>query len=290
MIAMQRVRRPVGEARDDYTIFGDLARLLNAEEAFTEGRDAAGWLRRLYEDCRPRAARAGVDLPPFDTFWEAGFVRLVSGRNAPPVMLQAFREDPERHALKTPSGRIEIGSERIAGFGLPDCPGHPVWREPVEWLGSPVATRFPLHLISDQPATKLHSQLDASPHSAADKIGGRQPVCMHPDDAAARGLADGAIVRVFNDRGACLAGLRVTDAMRPGVVRMSTGAWYDPDPAPGAPERHGNPNVLTNDIGASGLSQGTIAQTCLVDIAAWEGELPDITVHRPPVFVGRTMT
>ena len=106
-------------------------------------------------------------------------------------------------------------------------------------------------------------------------------------DAAARGLADGAIVRVFNDRGACLAGLRVTDAMRPGVVRMSTGAWYDPDPAPRAPERHGNPNVLTADIGASGLSQGTIAQTCLVDVAAWDGAVPPVEVHLPPAFVPR---
>jgi biotin/methionine sulfoxide reductase len=160
-----------------------------------------------------------------------------------------------------------------------------VWREPVEWLGN--AGTYPLHMLSDQPDRRLHSQLDPSPWSAAGKIKGRQPISMHPDDAAARGLADGQIVRVFNDRGATLAGLRVTDAVRPGVVRLSTGSWFDPDPVPGRPERHGNPNVLTLDIGASGLSQGCVAQTCLVDVAAHAGEVPPVRAFDLPEFVAR---
>ncbi len=57
---------------------------------------------------------------------------------------------------------------------------------------------------------------------------------MHPDDAAARGIADGDIIRLFNARGACLAGVRVTDGIRRGVVQLPTGAWYDPvDPGGG---------------------------------------------------------
>ena len=287
MVAMKRVRRPVGEARDDFAIFTGLAERLGTGEAFTEGRDTSAWLRRLYDECVPRAARAGVDLPHFDDFWAAGIAVLTGRANAAPVLLQAFRDDPVRHPLATPSGRIEVFSERVAGFGLADCPGYPVWQPPAEWLGSPLAARFPLHLVSDQPSTKLHSQLDHSPHSQADKIAGRQPVCMHPGDAAARGLADGQVVRVFNDRGACLCGVRVTDALRPGVVRISTGAWFDPDPAPGAPERHGNPNVLTLDRGASSLSQGCMAQTCLVEIAALEGPPPPVTAHALPVLLAR---
>ena len=284
MVAMKQVKRPAGEARDDFAIFRGLAERMGAAEAFTEGRDAMGWLRVLYEQSRIAARRAGVTLPEFDSFWQQG-VAEIAGNPPSAVMYEAFRADPAKHPLKTPSGKIEIFSEKVAGFGQDDCPGYPVWREPAEWLGA--VGKYPLHMLSDQPDRRLHSQLDPSPWSTAGKIQGRQPVSMHPDDAAARGLTDGSVVRVFNDRGACLAGLRVTADLRPGVVRLSTGAWFDPDPVPGRPERHGNPNVLTLDIGASSLSQGCIAQTCLVDIEAWREEVPRVTAHDLPLFVER---
>ena len=81
-----------------------------------------------------------------------------------------------------------------------------------------------------------------------------------------RGLADGDVVRVFNDRGACLAGLVVDDRLRRGVVQLSTGAWYDPeDPAdPDAMCVHGNPNVLTADVGTSSLAKGCTGAHVLV--------------------------
>ncbi|NIP72913.1 MAG: hypothetical protein GWO16_07715, partial [Gammaproteobacteria bacterium] len=55
--------------------------------------------------------------------------------DTPFVALGDFRADPAAHPLGTPSGRIEIFSETIAGFGYDDCPGHPAWMEPLEWLG-----------------------------------------------------------------------------------------------------------------------------------------------------------
>ena len=78
------------------------------------------------------------------------------------------------------------------------------------------------------------------------KINQREPIMLNPQDANARKLSDGDVVRVFNQRGACLAGVIVSDQMMPGVVQMSTGAWYDPlDPnRPGSLCKHGNPNVL----------------------------------------------
>ncbi len=284
MVAMKKVRTPTGEARDDWAIFGDLAQRLGCHDTYTEGRSAHDWLRLLYGQSRASARRAGVDLPDFDVFWQQG-VAEVTGGSVAKVMFEAFRADPAAHPLKTPSGRIEIASQRIAGFALPDCPGHPVWQPPAEYLGT--AAPGQLHMLSDQPDRRLHSQLDPSPWSAAGKVQGRQPLSMHPDDAAARGLADGAVVRVHNARGATLAGLRITPDIRPGVVRLSTGAWFDPDPAPGAPERHGNPNVLTLDIGASELSQGCIAQTCLVEVAPFDGPIPPIMAHTLPDFVER---
>jgi biotin/methionine sulfoxide reductase len=284
MVAMQRVKTPPGEARDDYTIFSALAARMGTAETFTEGRDARQWLALLYAQSQTSARRAGVTLPDFDTFWQQGVVEITGG-TTPQVMYGAFRENPAANKLKTPSGLIEIFSERIAGFGLPDCPGHAIWQEPAEYLGT--ATPTQLHLLSDQPDRRLHSQLDPSPWSAAGKVAGRQPLSMHPDDAAARGLTDGAVVRVHNARGATLAGLRITPDIRPGVVRLSTGSWFDPDPTPGAPERHGNPNVLTLDIGASELSQGCIAQTCLVDVAPFPGDPPRVRAFDLPEFTTR---
>ena len=286
LIAMKQATAPLGEARDDYAIFSALAERLGAAERFTEGRTATQWLEHLYEASRARAAANGFTLPPFAEFWADG-ITVVEGGPSSHVMLADFRADPAKAPLPTPSGRIEIFSERIAGFGYDDCPGHPVWFAPAEWLGAPAARRFPIHLLSDQPATKLHSQLDHSPHSQAAKRNGRQPVTLHPVDAAARGIKDGDLVRLFNDRGACLSTASVAAVVRPGVARLSTGAWFDPA-EPGANDaldKHGNPNVLTLDIGASKLSQGAIAQSCLVEIERYDGPAPEVTAHTLPRFV-----
>lgn len=289
IIAMKKAAAPQGESRDDYDIFASLAQRLGCHEAYTEGRSSREWLAHLYDVARDKGARHGLELPPFDELWAAGFFEMPRPPRAP-VLLQDFRADPQRYPLATPSGRIEIHSERVAGFGYADCPGHPVWIEPVEWLGGRLAERFPLHLISNQPRTKLHSQYDHASLSQAAKIEGREPITMHPADAAARGLQSGDIVRVFNDRGACLAGLRTDEGMRRQVVEMATGAWYDPQ-VPGVAgtlDKHGNPNVLCPDVGASELSQGCTAHSCLVEVERFDGALPTITAYEPPVFVRKS--
>jgi len=285
LFAMRRVVEPVGEARNDHDILAAIAGRLGFAEAFTDGRDEMGWVRHLYALSRQRAAAHDLDLPDFETFWEAGEIRL-----PPPAvehsLLEAFRADPEAHRLATPSGRIEIASERIAGFGYPDCPGHAVWLEPAEWLGGIAAARFPLHLVSNQPATRLHSQYDNGAFSLASKVAGREPVTINPVDAAARGIADGDLVRLFNDRGACLAGAILSDAVAPGVVQLATGAWYDPaDPtADDTLDRHGNPNVLTLDGGTSRLAQGPIAHTTLVEAERFDGPPPPVGAFVPPAL------
>jgi biotin/methionine sulfoxide reductase len=286
LIAMKKAREPIGESKDDYWIFAELARRLGQGQRYTEGRTPMEWMAHLYAQSREKSAQAGVTLPAFEEFWEAGIAEAHSTQSEP-VMLAAFRADPEKNKLKTPSGKIEIYSEKIASFGYDDCPGHVVWLEPIEWLGSKTAERYPLHMLSDQPADKLHSQLDHSPHARATKVKGRQPITLHPEDAAARGISDGDLLRVFNDRGACLAAARLSDRIRRGVVRLSTGAWFDPaDAGSNRPlEKHGNPNALTLDIGASKLSQGCIAQTCLVEIERFDGPAPAVTAHRTPLFV-----
>ena len=150
IIAMKQAVEPVGEARNDYDILSDLSQRLGFAEAFTEGRDEMEWLNHMYDLFRQQVSRAGIELPSFEDFWEQGAVDLpVRGRES--VLFSQFRDDPDAHPLKTPSGRIEIFSETIDGFGLDDCKGHAAWFEPVEWLGSDQAAKFPLHLVSNQP-------------------------------------------------------------------------------------------------------------------------------------------
>ena len=166
---------------------------------------------------------------------------------------------------------------------------HPAWLEPAEWLGADLAARFPLHLISNQPSTRLHSQYDNGGYSQDSKVQGREPIRLHPDDARPRGIAAGDVVRVFNDRGSCLAGAVLDPNLRRSVVQLSTGAWWDPV-APGVPDaldRHGNPNVLTLDKGTSRLAQGPIAQTALVQLERFEGDLPAVEAFAQPEIVGR---
>ncbi len=283
LVAMRRLMPAVGEARDDYAIFSGLAERLGAGETYTEGLDEMGWLARMWEESRVRAKVVGVDLPSFQEFWEQGLIDLEE-HATPVTMLGPFRADPVANKLRTPSGLIEVGSARIAGFGLSDCPGHAVWREPSEWVGG--GGPYKLHLLSDQPVRRLHSQLDASGYSLDGKIAGREPIDLHPDDAAARGVGDGDVVEVFNDRGRCLAAARLTDRIMPGVVKLATGAWFDPDWS-GGPEKHGNPNVLTLDVGASSLSQGCVAQTCTVELRRFVGEPPPVTAFDLPNFISR---
>jgi biotin/methionine sulfoxide reductase len=284
VIAMPRAIDPLGEARDDHDVFAALAGRLDAGDAFTEGRDTMGWLRHLYERFRARHVERGAELPDFEEMWAAGEVRLPAG-DPEHTLLADFRADVEGHPLHTPSGRIEIWSATIDGFGYDDCPGHPTWLEPTEWLGGPAAARHPLALVANQPSTRLHSQLDAGAHSRAGKVAGREPVRIHPDDAAARGIADGDLVRLHNDRGSCLAGAVVTDAVRSGVVQLSTGAWFTPaDPAePGSMCLQGNPNVLTRDRGTSRLAQGSIGQLTLVEVTRHEAAVPDVDPYAPPI-------
>lgn len=96
------------------------------------------------------------------------------------------------------------------------------------------------------------------------------------------------MVRVFNDRGACLAGALLTDGLPPGMVKLSTGAWHDPvDAGAQALCKHGSANVLTRDAGSSALAQGSSAQSCLVQVQRWTGPLPPVTAFDPPAFVAR---
>jgi biotin/methionine sulfoxide reductase len=193
----------------------------------------------------------------------------------------SFRADPIGAALATPSGRIELFSEKVASFGYMDCPGHPTWIEPGEWHGN--AAEYPLALISNQPKTRLHSQWDQGETSLNGKVDGREQLGLTPKDASDRNLAPGDLVRVFNDRGACLAAVAVRHDLIDGVVQLPTGAWWDPI-EPGGICRSGNPNVLTHDRGTSSMAQGP-STSCLVEVEKYTGDASNVRAHDPPILL-----
>ena len=268
---MEQVIPPQYDARSDHHIFQGLARHMGVEEAFTEGKSEYEWLQDMWERSNERARKEGFELPTFAEFVDQKVFKIPDAQDSP-VWLADFRLQPQAKPLATPSGKLEIYSETIAGFDDDSLMGHAAWYEPSEWLGGQV-DGYPLHLLSPQPAKRLHSQFDHADHSQSGKVAGCEPITLHPDTAAQRGIEDGDRVRVFNQRGACLAGAVLDERMRRDVVALPTGAWFKPeDPSLSESlELNGNPNVLTPDLGTSSLAQGPSANTCLVQVERYSG-------------------
>ena len=284
LVPMKRVVPPRDEARDDFEVFADLSELWEpgGRERFTEGKSDLAWLETFYDIARQRGASQQVTLPPFAEFWEANALIEMpeSEENARFVRFADFRCDPQAHPLKTDSGKIEIYSARIAGFGYADCPPHPMWLEPDEWHGN--ARPEQLQLLSAHPAHRLHSQLNYSSLREQYAVAGREPVTLHPRDAKARGIADGDLVRVWNQRGQVLAGAVVSEGIKPGVICIHQGAWPDLERAEGGICKNGAVNVLTKDLPSSKLGNGCAGNTALVWMEKYSGPALTLTAFDPP--------
>ena len=282
IVAMKAVVPPTGQARNDHDILRGISRALGVEDAFTGKKDTAEWLEWIYSESRKQAKQAGIGLPDYDSFLETGW-HETEWPKEPTDAFTAFRNDPVSAPLKTPSDKIEITSSTIASFENSSVLPHPAWYEPVEWLGR-ATPKFPFHLISSQPADKLHSQLDHGRTSRSAKAKDRTPLKINPVDAVRLGISAGTTVRVHNQRGACLATAEIDADLMPGVIQMSTGAWLD------AVEqrdgtllcRHGNPNLVTRDCGTSELAQGPVAHSCLVAVEIYDATA-SVEAFLPPL-------
>ena len=263
LVVMDKALEPVGEAKDDHEIFKLLAEKLGVESKFTDNKSSEEWQNWMYNRARQSAAKENVELPSWEDFKKAGWFKVPDAEKQG-VMMEKFVNDPIKFPLSTPSGKIEIFSNTIANFDYNDCPGHPYWMEPLEWLGN-ATVNAPLHMISNQPKDKLHSQLDHGAVSQSAKINGHEQLLMNPSDAKLRGLKDRQIVQIFNARGACLAAVKIDEDVMEQVIQISTGAWMKLMDGICV---NGNPNMLTPDKGTSNLAQGPIAHTCLVEVKA----------------------
>jgi trimethylamine-N-oxide reductase (cytochrome c) len=282
VIAMKKVIDPIFEARSDFDIFAALADRIGKKQPFTEGKSEMDWIRSFYEAAIPLSKGR---MPPFDTFWQGeGVVEFpVSAAEKSFTRFKKFRDDPLLEPLGTPTGKIEIYSNNIAKMAYDDCPPHPTWMEPIERLGGPT-TKYPLHINAKHPNGRLHSQLCGTKLRDTYTVAGREPCLINTQDAAKRGIKDGDVVRVFNDRGQILAGAKVSDDIRPGVIRVSEGGWYDPvDPAKeGSLCKYGDVNVLTVDVGTSKLAQGNCGHTAVGEVEKYKGAAPAVTAFAAP--------
>jgi len=243
-IFMKQAIAPMYECRNDMDIFADLARRVGIAGYNDKGE--MEWLRELTKD--------GID--DFDAFAARGLARLPAPEDA--VAFARQIRDPEAHPFTTPSGKIEVYSMALAAnpdpYGLGAIPPIPTWIPPLT-----PDTRYPLQLCNAKSRARTHSvHGNQEILSRAD----RDDVWVNAADAAARGIADGDRVRVFNGRGATVLVAKVTDRIVPGVVSIKEGAWFTPNDA--GDDVRGCANVLTEDRSAP--SGATTYNTCLVQV------------------------
>ncbi|BFU59217.1 MULTISPECIES: trimethylamine-N-oxide reductase TorA [Rodentibacter] len=289
ILPMKKVVEPLFEARSDYDVFADLAKRAGVEDLFTEGKTEMDWLKYFYQSAFDAARKNRVLMPKFEKFWEENKPITFSANEKAKkwVRYGEFREDPLLNPLGTPSGKIEIYSEVVAKMQYDDCKGHPTWMVPEEFAGN-VTTEAPLALVTPHPYYRLHSQLANTSLREKYAVSDREPVLINTEDAKVRGIVNGDVVRVFNQRGQVLAGAVVTDGIIKGTVALYEGAWYDPHELATAEKplcKNGCPNVLTRDEGTSKLAQGNSPNTAIVQVEKFVGEAPAVTVFKEPKYM-----
>ncbi|MEW6707485.1 MAG: molybdopterin oxidoreductase family protein [Pseudomonadota bacterium] len=221
--------QPLGEAKPNTQVFRELAaRMGFAEPCFADSDDAIA-----------RVAFRG-DAVTFDALKAHGWVKL-------PLPDAPFAEG----GFPTPSGKAVACAP---GVDLPDhVPNHE------SALSTPqLQARYPLAMISPPARNFLNSTFVNVTSLRA--IEGEPLLEMHADDAAARGIASGAMVRVFNDRGEYRCRAEVSPRARPGVVN-GLGIWWRKLGPAGT-----NVNELTHQ-GLTDLGRAPSFYDCLVEVA-----------------------
>ncbi|MBI3089745.1 MAG: molybdopterin-dependent oxidoreductase [Candidatus Tectomicrobia bacterium] len=227
-----QVIEPPGECRSELRIYGELARRLDLPMKYFELDVREVLERSLPADISLARLEQGAVLPS-----TAEAIPFANGR------------------FDTPSGKIELLSRQAAELWQVDP--LPRFRPPAESRGaSPdLAARYPLQFFSTKPKHRIHSQWNND--EKLRRVSGQAALRIHPLDAAARGLADGARARVFNDRGSITLPVKLDDAMKPGVVNLESGLWIGKDGV--------TTNFLTSDA-PTDMNHGATFYDCLVEV------------------------
>ncbi|MGD9615411.1 MAG: molybdopterin-dependent oxidoreductase [Alphaproteobacteria bacterium] len=229
---------PQGEAWSNLRLAQELARRMGLTDPIFRMSEAE-LLAALFDGAHGHVADADLDV-------------LRSGR---PMRYAA----PAGQEFRTPSGRLEFYSEQLAASGLAPMPD---WRpDPEEERDR---ARWPLRLLTAPGYFQAHTA-----YAGVEFLRRREgpPYCvLHPDEAARRDLADGAKVRLFNERGAVGLVLRVSDEVLPGVV-LVPGQRPDGEALEGE-ALEGTINLLCSDR-YTDLGDGATYQSTFLDVAPW---------------------
>jgi len=246
-IYMNKILSPPPETKSDLEIFSMLASSFGLSD-YNEKSDEA-WLKGFVE--------ATPELPEFSEFKRRGSHEIEI--EMPWIAFCNQIEDPEHHPFPTPSGKIEIFSEKLANLKDPLLPPLPQYIEPWEGTDDERSESYPLQLVSPHSKRRVNSTLD---NISRLKRFADDRLWLNPVDAETRGIDDGDPVRVFNDRGQLMTAAKVTDRIMTGVASLDSGAWFRPDSE--GVDRGGCVNVLTRDEKSPG---GAFAcNSCLVQV------------------------
>ena len=234
-IVSEQAIEPLYECKSIFDICTELSAKLGIKEAFTGGKTREQWLKETVETGRAE----DPDLPTYEEWKKMGIFRKNMGAT---VSMEDFRKDPDANPLATPSGKIEIYSQRLENlaqkwtFGKfrPKLSGDVITPLPEHvntWEGAEDAAtnkKYPLQVIGHHFKARTHSSYG---NVAWLKEAHIQTVWMNPADAKERGIENGDLVFVYNDRGTIRLPAKVTARIAPGTMSVPQGAWYDPRPA-----------------------------------------------------------
>ena len=249
------ITEPLFKGRFEYEWIREVARLLGLKREFDCGLSGADqWLRYVYDQCR----RSETELPEFDEFKEKSFYVYKSHKP-----LVNFSENiNEGVPFNTPSGKIEIFSKTLYDMNRPeDIPGSPGHIYCAEGPEDPLKEKYPLQLIAYHTKRRCHSQNE---ENSLLKELDPTALWINPADASARGISDGDMVEVFNDRGIIRIPAKVTRRIAAGTVAVSEGGWYRL--AGDGADVGGCINTLTMTDKATPIANGNPQHTNLTDV------------------------
>lgn len=262
VIFADQVIQPQFECRNIYDMLSDLAKRMDVEQQFTEGRSQEEWLRHIYQQSKENLP----ELPTFEEFRHMGIYKKHDPEGYH-VAYKKFRQDPINNPLSTPSGKIEIYSEQLADIAKTwilkkdeVIDPLPVHTDSFEQYGDPLMQKFPLQMTGFHYKARTHSTYG---NVELIKAACPQEIWINPLDANPRNISNGDVVRIFNERGEVWINAKVTPRIIPGVVALSEGAWYMPDS--NKIDHNGSINVLTTQR-PSPLAKGNPQHSNLVQI------------------------
>jgi trimethylamine-N-oxide reductase (cytochrome c) len=298
IVLQKKCIEPLGESKPDYEIFRMLAARLGFEQKYTEGGHTdLDWVKRIFN---------ASDLPQritWEEFEKKGYYMVPVPVDQPSSpALRWFAEDREKDTpdwgpppwdqigdkgLQTQSGKIEFVSNSLKRFYATDGedPERPVMGPQYieSWEGhhtTELYEKYPLQMVTPHPRYTFHTVGDlkdswsneVKDHRVLKGDGHYYWIMrLNSKDAAARGIADGDLIRAYNDRAEVILAAQITERVPPGIAHSyESCSDYLPMGEPGhSADKAGCVNMLTSKRFITPTSPGQAPNSCLIEVEKW---------------------